>query len=117
MCSVTRSETRAAIARIVATSNSSVMIACCGSFFSRETECKRRPSSRLAHHREIASHGAREIPADRQPETGAVRRARERRLHLHEWLEDELELFRSDPDSRVAHMNGHVAIRQLAIDY
>src|SRR5689334_2312664 len=59
----------------------------------RQPKGEPRAGPYRALHREITSHGAGELAADRQAEAGASSGARESRLLLREWLEDRLELL------------------------
>ena len=73
--------------------------------FDRQRQREDRASSKLAPSRQVPRHRPREMPADRETETGAFRRPREVHLQSRERLEDRIQLLPRDPVTRVAHAN------------
>src|ERR1041385_8499791 len=63
---------------------------------------ERRSFRHLAHHAQVATHADGKIPADGQPESDSLLRAR-LRAHLGEWLEDAIHLRRRNSYPGVAH--------------
>src|SRR3712207_9282916 len=55
---------------------------------------------------EVAAHAAREVAADREPEPRPFAGITEGAPHLHEGLEDRLQLVGRDADARVADAQG-----------
>ena len=71
---------------------------------------KVEPLPRSALDRELASHAAREIAADRESQTRALVRARERALELHERLEHRLLLVGGDAAAGVGDLDAHAVV-------
>src|SRR5690242_21439583 len=79
----------------------------------RKPHGKYRAPAHFTAHGEIPSHPSREIPTDREAEartlslTGIA-------VHLHEGLEDRVELIGRNADPRVDHVDEYVLIRRRA---
>ena len=68
----------------------------------RQGESKPGAFAERARHREVTAHAPREIAADRQPEPGTFVLRRVVTIHLHERLEDRVELVGGNPGAVVA---------------
>src|SRR5947209_6724218 len=60
--------------------------AAAGKLTARQGEDELRALPFRTEHNEVAMHGAREIAADREPQPGALRRARQAPVQLNKWL-------------------------------
>ena len=77
----------------------------------REAERERRPGADHALRNDVATHPARELAADREPQPHALVRPRQLLVDLDERLENGGQLLRRDPDARVRDCNLDVVCR------